>query len=128
MSSERFETNERAIHIRRENENDWEVWLNTTVSDFDGLCVGSGVSRAQAIADAVELLELITARLRRLNEAQGQGFSESEKHALASIAAAVATPNTASADFGNCVNCSHRIYRTGRQWYHQSSGGISCAL
>jgi hypothetical protein len=67
-NNERFETNERAVHIYKETENDWSVWLNTTVSDFDGLCVGSGVSRAQAISDTVTTLELIVARLRKLNK------------------------------------------------------------
>lgn len=63
--NERFEVNDRAVHISG-NTNDWEVWVNTPVADFDGICVGGGVNRTDAIVDAVRTLELATARLRKL--------------------------------------------------------------
>ncbi len=35
----------------------WEVWLDTDVGEQDGLCIGSGATRDQAVADAVTELE-----------------------------------------------------------------------
>jgi hypothetical protein len=43
---------------------EWAVWLNTGVSDFDGLCIGIGATRDEAIADAVKVLEWATERLQ----------------------------------------------------------------
>jgi len=40
----------------------WQVWLNTEVADFDGLCIGSGRTREAAIKDAQRVL--ISARSR----------------------------------------------------------------
>lgn len=37
-------------------EGDWEVWLNTDESDFDGLCIGWDVSRELAIQHAIATL------------------------------------------------------------------------
>lgn len=46
------------VHIRQEiGGPDFQVWLNTEAMDFDGLCVGSGWSREQAIDDALETFE-----------------------------------------------------------------------
>lgn len=45
------------IHIVSESPNDYEVWLNSDVGDFDGLCIGYGVSREAAVADAIDVLE-----------------------------------------------------------------------
>lgn len=36
------------------------VWLNTELSDFDGLCIGMGVNEAEALLDAVTALEALT--------------------------------------------------------------------
>lgn len=44
---------------------DWEVWLNTEVADFDGLCIGSAATREAAVAAAVEVLETALALLQR---------------------------------------------------------------
>lgn len=63
--NERFEVNDRSVHIKGDP-NDWEVWVNTPVADFDGICVGGGMSRTDAIVDAVRTLELAAARLRKL--------------------------------------------------------------
>lgn len=35
---------------------DWEVWLNTDKSDFDGLCIGSGTTRELAVEYAIATL------------------------------------------------------------------------
>lgn len=45
------------VHIVSETPNDYEVWLNTDVGDFGGLCIGCGVSREAAVADAIDVLE-----------------------------------------------------------------------
>lgn len=37
--------------------NDVEVWLNTPVADFDGLCIGGGQSKRLAVAEAIRTLE-----------------------------------------------------------------------
>jgi hypothetical protein len=34
----------------------WEVWLNTEISDFDGLCMGVGDTRHEALVDFVSRL------------------------------------------------------------------------
>lgn len=44
------------IHILSEVRDDFEVWLNTDVGEFDGLCIGCGVTREGAIADALDIL------------------------------------------------------------------------
>lgn len=43
------------LHVFRDGEM-WEVWLNTEVKDFDGLCVGVGPSRDLAMRDAFNTL------------------------------------------------------------------------
>lgn len=45
------------VHIVSETPNGYEVWLNTDVGDFDGLCIGCGESREAAVADAISVLE-----------------------------------------------------------------------
>lgn len=45
------------IHILSEQPNDFEVWLNTDVGDFDGLCIGCGQSRQEAVAGAINVLD-----------------------------------------------------------------------
>lgn len=34
-----------------------EVWLDTEVADFDGICLGCGTTREEALLDAKEELE-----------------------------------------------------------------------
>jgi hypothetical protein len=36
---------------------EWSVWLNTGIADHDGLCIGHGKTRDEAIADAVGVVE-----------------------------------------------------------------------
>jgi len=43
--------------------NDWNVWLDTEVMAMDGLVIGGGATRAEAIADAKAVL---TEALRRV--------------------------------------------------------------
>lgn len=43
----------------------WECWLNTESQDFDGLCIGGGSSRDEAVGDAVASLEAVVAFLQR---------------------------------------------------------------
>lgn len=57
-----------ALHVRREGENDYEVWLNTNAQDFDGLCVGCGVTEAAAMKDAEEVLTRGVTALRKGQE------------------------------------------------------------
>lgn len=45
------------LHVTGGRLDDVEVWLNTTGGDFDGLAIGGGESRAQALRDAIETLE-----------------------------------------------------------------------
>lgn len=37
----------------------WEVWLNTEVEDFDGICIGSGKFKEDALEDAMLTLSLL---------------------------------------------------------------------
>jgi len=47
------------IHLHGPNsrEDSFTIWLNTDVADFDGLCIGTGESRAEAVEDAIQVLE-----------------------------------------------------------------------
>lgn len=44
-------------------EAEWEVWLNTEVQRFDGLCIGTGPTREQALIDAQQTLSLAIGKL-----------------------------------------------------------------
>jgi uncharacterized lipoprotein YmbA len=52
------------LHVLSETANDFQVWLNTDVQDFDGLCIGYGPSRETAVANAVAMLEDALVKLR----------------------------------------------------------------
>lgn len=43
---------------------DWVVWLNTGTSDFDGLVLGVGASRQEAVTKAVACVEAIERALQ----------------------------------------------------------------
>jgi putative metallopeptidase len=45
-----------AIHVLQFGEL-WEVWLDTGISEQDGICLGSGSTRDEAVAEAVQDLE-----------------------------------------------------------------------
>lgn len=57
-----------ALHIFRDAGHDpgdeYVVWLNTEMSDFDGLILGLGATRDAAVAQAVATLEALTDRLQ----------------------------------------------------------------
>lgn len=64
---ERIDLSERgyALHVIPANLlNDYEVWLNTEVADFDGLCVGVGKTRSEAMTKAAATLEDTALALR----------------------------------------------------------------
>jgi hypothetical protein len=48
------------IESDREIGGPWGVWLNTEVADFDGICLGVGTTRNEAVGKAVKLLEAVT--------------------------------------------------------------------
>lgn len=59
------------IHIFNED-NDWEVWSDTEISEMDGRCIGSGKTKAEALEDArVELVEELE-RIHALLECESQ--------------------------------------------------------
>lgn len=45
------------LHLVEDPDGHWEVWLNTGVSDYDGLVIGVGDTRDDAIRDAVGVAE-----------------------------------------------------------------------
>src|SRR4051794_396920 len=51
------------LHVYQDDEG-WWVWLNTEVSEFDGLCVGAGTTRDGAVAAAVQVFEAAIAELQ----------------------------------------------------------------
>lgn len=44
------------LHVFRMSDG-WQVWLNTEVADFDGVCVASGDIRDDAVSQAVAVFE-----------------------------------------------------------------------
>jgi len=72
-SDERILLDGRVLHIA-ERDGFYEVWLNTTVSDFDGIHIGEGESRDVAVVNAITTLETAAAALRRplLTEEEAQ--------------------------------------------------------
>lgn len=53
------------LHIFEASDGRWEVWINTDLSDFDGVCVGQGRHRLAALADARLALLAINGFLAR---------------------------------------------------------------
>ena len=52
------------LHVFRDSDGEWCVWLNTETADFDGLCVSVGSTRDEAIADAVRVFEAAVEKLQ----------------------------------------------------------------
>lgn len=52
------------LHVYKATDDSWCVWLNTEVTEFDGLCIAVAGSRQDAIAHAVEALEAATDHLQ----------------------------------------------------------------
>lgn len=61
---ERISIDGGVLHIA-EREGFYEVWLNTEVSDFDGIHIGEGETRGEALADAIKTLETAIVALRQ---------------------------------------------------------------
>lgn len=55
-SDERLELDGHVLHIAK-RDGFYEVWLNTEAEDFDGLHIGEGQGRNEAVANAVRALE-----------------------------------------------------------------------
>jgi hypothetical protein len=51
------------VHVCYLHGSGWEVWLNTEVADFDGICLSAGETREAAIADARKVLAEVAAAL-----------------------------------------------------------------
>ena len=59
------------IHVFQESDG-WEIWLDTDIAEHDGLCVGTGPTRTDALTDAVnELGEAWQYCQRELDKANG---------------------------------------------------------
>lgn len=61
--NERHNVNGYDLHVTGEDD-DVEIWLNTEVADFDGLCIGGGESRQKAVEEAIRTLEGVLGVLR----------------------------------------------------------------
>lgn len=61
LNEERYEHPDKGqpeLHVYEDNHTgEWCVWLNTGIADHDGLCIGHGSTRQEAIADAVNVVE-----------------------------------------------------------------------
>ena len=70
---ERIPLDGRSLHVAQ-RDGFYEVWLNTEVSDFDGMHIGEGSTRDIAVADAVKTLEGAVAFLQQpyLTEQEAQ--------------------------------------------------------
>jgi len=64
LQEERYEIAGHGVHIAQRFENQWTVWLNTELQDYDGLCIGCGDTRQEAVTQAVMTLEAVVAHLR----------------------------------------------------------------
>lgn len=65
LHDEHLELDGNRIHISSDAPDDFEVWLNTDIDDFDGLCIGCGPTREKAIHDAAVVLEKASLALRK---------------------------------------------------------------
>lgn len=52
------------LHVFQ-RDGEWDVWLNTEASCFDGLCLGVASTRDEAVRQAVKALEAATAALQQ---------------------------------------------------------------
>lgn len=52
-----------SVHVY-EQDGVWHVWLNTEIADFDGVCLGVGPTRDEAVSRAVRSLEACVAALQ----------------------------------------------------------------
>lgn len=66
MISEVTVNDEFDLHLFVEDQDDWQVWLDTTGSELDGLCIGTGVNRTMAVENALISLAHLTANVLKL--------------------------------------------------------------
>ena len=52
------------IHLMQDGAHAFEVWLDTEVAECDGLCIGVGSTRDEALAEAETDLQLALSELR----------------------------------------------------------------
>lgn len=69
LHNEHLELDGNNVHILSERPDDYEVWLNTDVGDFDGLCIGCGQTREEAVAGAVAAFDEGLRKLRGATQA-----------------------------------------------------------
>jgi len=56
------------LHVTGPNDDPfsrWNVWLNTGIADFDGLCIGAHEDREKAIQEAVAVLYALHGKLMK---------------------------------------------------------------
>lgn len=53
------------LHVFEMSPSTWEIWLNCEDSDFTGICVAVGDTRADVVAAAVKVFEAAVAELRK---------------------------------------------------------------
>ena len=63
--SERYELNEQTLHVHRQGDLGWAVWLNIEDIDYSGLCIATGATRNDAVGAAVRQLEGLVEVLQR---------------------------------------------------------------
>jgi hypothetical protein len=68
LHDEHIELDSNVIHVLGESSGGFEVWLNTDVADYDGLCIGCGSSRDEAVADAMGVFIQALEKLRSTKE------------------------------------------------------------
>lgn len=66
--NERFEIGGNTLHLTNDNDGNFEVWLNTEVSDFDGLIIGAGYTRQAALLDAAQVISRALVELLKVIE------------------------------------------------------------
>lgn len=63
---ERYQVAGHSVHVAQRGRRDWSVWLNTEGQDEDdGLCIGVGLDRTEAVTHAVVTLKQIVDELER---------------------------------------------------------------
>lgn len=73
LHNEHIDLDGNRIHISSEEPNDFEVWLNTDVGDFDGLCIGCGPTREIAVSQAIAVLKEGLTKLGEATTAASSG-------------------------------------------------------
>ncbi len=65
MNDEQYRTGHHDIWIFSSDAgSDWDVWLEPSGGEFDGVCIGGGATRDAAVQDAVNALEAALAKLQ----------------------------------------------------------------